>query len=209
MTAPHVDFESVGHIDRAEDVGRLWWATPIALPDSGIEALLIRVFDAWSSVFPEARLRDTDPVTVGQPGQNTGLALSDVGDGTFSGHRIGHTAPTDEAPHGFLAVSATGTGRIELWHLDPADIDLDALDPALRARILPDPTEATRGRYLRQSPDGETYELVGDPPADDGADYTPRFTTLQDVRNALAPGTSGKWATGGSIPSRPRSPTCR
>ncbi|MYD87965.1 MAG: hypothetical protein F4Y14_18395 [Acidobacteria bacterium] len=38
------------------------------------------------------------------------------------------------------------------------------LSTQVRARLAPTPTEATRGRYVRQSPDGETYELTDEAP---------------------------------------------
>ena len=39
-------------------------------------------------------------------------------------------------------------------------VDMEALADMVAARLAPEPGEATRGRYVRQSPTGESYELV-------------------------------------------------
>ena len=52
------------------------------------------------------------------------------------------------------------------------------LAPTVRSRLAPTPTPDTRGQYVRQSPDGETYELTVEAP------YTalPVYATPDDYR---------------------------
>lgn len=132
----HVDFESVGHVDVTTDRGTYWQDTGIALPESGVEALAVRVFNIVTGFWDEARLRDTAAVEAGtiRTGSD-GLPLSELGDTTFGGGRIGHSAATDDAPHGTLMVAHGGTGRVELWHGRPTGIGLDDLSAALRELV--------------------------------------------------------------------------
>ena len=166
----HVDLIEVGSAEVTADTGIKWVDTGIALPDADVDALVVRVGDRTSAVFSEARLNALERGAPGSiPTAAESLPLTEIGvSGDFTGLVVGCGPVTDGAPRGTLLVGGNPQRPIPvtLWHMEPAAVGIGELDQALAGRVAPPLTEETRGRFLRQSPDGETLELVetGDPP---------------------------------------------
>lgn len=187
MPSAHVDLVEVGSValapGGAQDTGRAFADTGIELPASGIDALVVRVGTRTSSVFSESRLTGLDRAAAGDaPTAATQLPLQQIGVSTpIETTVLGCSAATAAAPRGTLLVGGVPTRplQVTLWHLAPADVGVTDLDAAAAQRLVPTPTEATRGRYVRQSVDGETYELTVDAPAADVGDL---YATPQQYR---------------------------
>lgn len=174
-TGAHVDLVRVGTAT-VQVIGRPFSATGIALPPAGADALVLRVHgpaslggDATTAVFGERRLLDLEHA---EPNDQTtdanSLSLESLSVVAFAGSvgtRIGVTDATEAMPFGELLIGGFNTGgevTVTLWHMEPADIDSEALSATAAARLLPVPSPETRGFAVHQSEDGETYELVED-----------------------------------------------
>ncbi|MYK02924.1 MAG: hypothetical protein F4037_13420 [Gemmatimonadales bacterium] len=173
----HVDFVEIGRGTIA-DAGTVWQDTGIALPTPAEQGIVVRVVGFTTALFRAGRLTALEPVTAGASSSGTPqIPLTQLGvSADFWSTAFGRTADGNLAIT-TLGVASTSTDVI-VWHLEPHDIEASDLGSELLARILPVPTEATRGRYIRQSPDGETYELTLEAPEVD--------VTALTVADALA-----------------------
>lgn len=155
MTTGHINFESLGTAT-LDDAGTAWRDSGITVPTPDDEMLVVQVGSLISHAFEAHRLTRTDPVTPGASPGGAGLPLSEIAS-TFASDRIGVTAG------GNLAISQLGgPTTVNLWHLVPDDIAERNLASSVQTRLLPVPTPATRGYAVKQSAEGETYELVED-----------------------------------------------
>jgi len=170
MAGPHVDLEVVGSVTLVvpdHDTGNDFADTGIALPDGDIEALVVSAGGRTTAVFGEDRLSGLEPASQGDtPDGATRLSLREIGvSGSFNpAESLGRTAGREGAPRGTLLVGGVPPRPLEVtvWHLVPAGVDSSAVASGLS--LVPAPTEATRGAYLRQSAGSEALEWAAAPP---------------------------------------------
>ena len=174
-TGAHVDLVQVGTAT-VDLIGHPFVATGIALPPAGADALVLRVDapeslggTATTAVFGEQRLLSLERAAANDgPTDANSLPLEDLSIVAFSGSVatvIGLSAATDEMPFGELLMGGVHTGgrvTVTLWHMEPADVDLDALAASLSERVLPAPTPTKAGFAVRLNAEGTAYELVED-----------------------------------------------
>ena len=159
-TSAHINFESLGTFTSDPLAGVTWQDTAIAVPDPDDEMIVVRAGSQYTYPFETDRLRRVERVTPGESGTLGGIALHQLGEELLtSAARIGMTAGGNLAVGGDPALA---DGIVQLWHLVPDDIGLANLQQTLTARLLPVPTEETRGYVVKQDEDAETYELVED-----------------------------------------------
>ncbi|MCY4122541.1 MAG: hypothetical protein OXG72_16645 [Acidobacteria bacterium] len=132
-------------------------ATGITVPSPDMQGLVARVAGRTTAVFAASRL------PAGTAGSTTdGVSLQELGVSSPFGGATYRLAVSGDRE---LLVAANGvprTSTVELWHLEPHDVGLTDLHASVLARMLPTPTEATRGYKVIQSVDGETFRLVED-----------------------------------------------
>lgn len=167
-----------------------WVATGITCPANQLIILRARTAttDWWSVPIDSQELHETTVIDDPENNPRTyGLTLQNV---AASGTNTwGRDAENQIFLWGDRQI------RVIVYSLSVAGVELSDLAEALAARILPEATEATRGYYVRQSEDGETYELVADVPTapdDDDPDELasgPRrvYSVLQDLQNIGVP----------------------
>ena len=170
-TQSHIDFGLIGSFTLPDgSATTLWTDTGITIPDVDVEGLIAQVGSFRTTIFRTSRLTDLDRPTLPANAnvEAERLPLSEIG---VSGLLASST---------YLGLSSTGTllvagsglavGRdVELFYLFPSAIDRLNLADTLLGALLPAATEQTRGYYVRQSRDGESFELVEDAPAPTGS----------------------------------------
>ena len=182
---PRLDRVDIGAALNLAGPAERWLATGITLPDDPLEEISVRLVwsandDYQTGLFTVGRilndLADAVPGTERTGGGGlTAIELTRLGASAAEDYYLGHT---DEAELLVLGPTTAHSVGVELWTFRAEDVRAEDLADAARLRLLPTPTEATRGHYLRQSPDGETYELVDDGPTGFGAAYA----TFADVQ---------------------------
>lgn len=192
MANPHVDFVQIGTtFSRGPVSGTDWIDTGIPLPEENFEALIGQIGQFRTGIFQESRLAALDPIDEASPlTESQRLPLSQIGVSGFGALAVylGKGPVTQGASRGTLYVSGASLNpfRVQLFTLKAVDIAFDDLSAMAMVRLLPEPTEAARGYYIRQSQDGETYEAVSAaPPTPPGpadgditaGDFRQRFPT--------------------------------
>ena len=167
MTSAHVDLVQIATWTGDTGLLNQFVDTGIALPAAGIDALVVQASGRTSAVFSEERLNTLERAAAGdEVTPANSLPLSEIGVSLDFVTNLGCSAPTSAAPWGTLLIAYRngGTNTVTLWHLEPADVTTAELTADTAARLAPPLTAETRGRYLQQSPTGETLVFAADPP---------------------------------------------
>ena len=200
MVQPHVKLVDIADVSVTADTGTNLAGTGITIPEDDAEALIAQIGDFKTSVFQVSRLTDLEPAVHNQiPTDANRLPLSKIG---VSGFLAGQYGLGLTATNELLIATAAAMRPIQVtvWYLRAVDIAAADLQPAARARLLPEPTEETRGRFVYQDPDSEAFVFAPDgvePP--DPAEYQPRFTSIDAVIRALRIAKVGSWADDGVL----------
>ena len=195
----HVDFEQIGSavVTLQYAAGR-YEATGIQLPTPYDEAWIVRIdagapLHVITAVWEANRLLSLPraaagalpiPDSGGQLGDILPLSELGVSASAYASWGLGHTMDDE-----LLVVAGNGRGeenlRVTVWHLRPQDIDAPNLAAPLTARVLPTPTPATEGYYVRQTASG--YELIPPVEASPGGGA---YATAADYRARTDAGTA-------------------